>query len=100
MSAFAFAIDEATLEEPPIARPATDAGPLSDALSADIHLLGDLLGETIRRLAGPEAFALVEEIRTATQTLRQDQSVDEARALRDRLDGLDLAALRTLTRAF
>ena len=38
-----------------------------EALSADIHLLGGLLGEAIRRLAGEEAFDLVEEVRALGQ---------------------------------
>ena len=71
-----------------------------EALSADIHLLGDLLGETIRRLAGEEAYALVEEVRAAAKELRADPSVEEARRLRDRLGRLDLPALRALIRAF
>ena len=66
----------------------------------DIRFLGDLLGRTIRRLAGDEAYALVEEIRAATKALRLRHSVAEARALRDRLEALDLESLRTLTRAF
>jgi len=74
--------------------------PAQRALSADIHFLGDLLGNTIRRLAGDDAYALVEEVRAATKTLRTEHSVDKARALRDRLGALDLDALRTLTRAF
>ena len=74
--------------------------PVQRGLSADIHFLGDLLGRTIQRLAGAEAYALVEEIRAATKTLRTQHSVAEARALRDRLEALDLDALRTLTRAF
>ena len=69
-------------------------------LSADIHFLGDLLGGTIRRLAGEEAFALVEEVRAAAKTLRARHSVAEARKLRDRLGTLDLPALRTLIRSF
>lgn len=70
------------------------------ALSADIHLLGDMLGAAIRRLAGEDAFQLVEEIRGATKQLRNQPSVAEARRLRDRLDELSLADLRTLIRAF
>ncbi len=69
-------------------------------LSADIHLLGDLLGDAIRRLAGEDAFALEEEVRAAAKALRAEPSVEEARRLRDRLDRLDLPALRTLIRAF
>ena len=60
---------------------------VQEALSADIHRLGDVLGATIRRLAGEEAFDLVEEIRSATKALRAEPSVDEARKLRDRLGG-------------
>ncbi|WP_435011101.1 phosphoenolpyruvate carboxylase [Tundrisphaera lichenicola] len=71
-----------------------------EALSADIRLLGGLLGEAIRRLAGEEAFNLVEEIRTSAKALRADSSVEEARKLRDRLGQLDLGELRTLIRAF
>jgi phosphoenolpyruvate carboxylase len=78
-----------------------DAGDSSQrALSADIHFLGDILGDTIARLAGPQALALVEEVRAATKALRTRHSVEEARQLRDRLDALDVAALRTLSRAF
>ncbi len=71
-----------------------------EALSADIHMLGDLLGETIRRLAGEEVFALEEEVRASAKQLRADPSPEEARRLRDRLAGLDLPALRGLIRAF
>ena len=69
-------------------------------LSADIRLLGNLLGDAIRRLAGEQAFALVEEVRSATKTLREQPSAELARGLRDRLAQLDLPALKTLIRAF
>jgi len=86
-------------------RPTVDALPPPDSdgqqrLSADIHLLGDLLGGAIRRLAGEDAYALEEEVRAAAKELRARPSLEEARRLRDRLDGLDLSALRTLIRAF
>ena len=87
----------------PAPRPMTDGGEaeaIQRALSADIHLLGNLLGETIGRLAGAPALALVEEVRAATKNIRQQPSVDEARRLRDRLGQLELTELRTLTRAF
>jgi phosphoenolpyruvate carboxylase len=70
------------------------------ALSAEIRLLGNILGDTIRRLAGEPAFALVEEIRAAAKALRERPSASAAAALRDRLAGLDVAALRMLIRAF
>src|SRR5437764_9461541 len=69
-------------------------------LSADIRLLGNLLGDAIRRLAGEQAFALVEEIRSATKNLREQPSPEVARKLRDRLARLELPELRTLIRAF
>jgi len=50
-------------------------------LSADIHLLGDLLGRIIREQHGEEAFALVETVRLAAKARRAG----------------DPAALRTLT---
>ena len=56
-----------------------------EALSADIHRLGDLLGEAIRRLAGEEAFDWSRRSATAAKGLRADPSVEEARRLRDRL---------------
>jgi phosphoenolpyruvate carboxylase len=73
---------------------------VQEALSNDIHQLGDVLGDTIRRLAGQEAFDQVEEIRAAAKSLRADPSVQEARRLRDRLGRLELPKLRTLIRAF
>ncbi len=80
--------------------PSSVAEEVQRGLSADIHLLGDLLGGVIRRLAGAEALALEEEVRAAAKALRAGHSVEEARRLRDRLDGLDLPALRMLIRAF
>ncbi len=70
------------------------------ALGADIRLLGNLLGQAIRRLAGDAAFDLEEDIRAAAKELRANPSPDAARKLRDRLGTLDLPALRGLIRAF
>ncbi len=89
-------LERPTADAPPPAP--TDDG--QQGLSADIHLLGDLLGKAVRRLAGEGAFALEEEIRAAAKELRARPSLEEARRLRDRLDKLDLSALRTLIRAF
>ena len=71
-----------------------------EALNADIRLLDDLLSAAIKRLASGEAFALQEEIRASAGVLRVQPSVEEARRLCQRLDQLDLPALRTLIRAF
>ncbi len=89
--------DEAVQPPVPIEHPKLAA---HNHLSTDIRLLGHLLGDTIRRLGGDQALALVEEIRAATKHLRAYHSVADARALRDRLGQLDLASLRTLIRAF
>ena len=72
----------------------TTQGNEQEALSADIHLLGDLLGRTIRRLAGGDVFDLVEDVRAEAKRLRSEPSVDAARALRDRLSGLGVPSLR------
>ncbi len=69
-------------------------------LSEDIRLLGGLLGDIIRRLAGDQAFELVEEVRAAAKALRAEPSVEAAKSLRERLDQLELPELRTLIRAF
>ncbi|MES1213005.1 MAG: phosphoenolpyruvate carboxylase, partial [Singulisphaera sp.] len=66
----------------------------------DTRMLDQVLDETILRLEGEDSFRLVDEIRAAGQELRTVPSVDAARALRDRLNQLDLRQLRTLTRAF
>jgi phosphoenolpyruvate carboxylase len=71
-----------------------------EALSADIRRLGDLLGQSLRRVAGEDAFQLVEEIRAAAKNLRAEPSVEQARQLRDRLATLDVPDLRTLIRSF
>jgi len=91
------------LTQDPIATGSTDEpldAAVQQALSADIHLLGDMLGAAIRRLAGEHAFALVESIRSAAKKLRAQPSLEEARRLRDGLATLDLPSLRTLVRAF
>ncbi|MDY3556346.1 phosphoenolpyruvate carboxylase [Gemmata sp. JC717] len=70
------------------------------ALGADIRLLGNLLGQAIRRLGGDAAFDLEEEVRAAAKELRTNPSPDAARRLRDRLGTLDVPKLRGLIRAF
>jgi phosphoenolpyruvate carboxylase len=81
-----------------LARPVAEVA--DPQLAADIQLLDELLSAAVRRLAGADSLALVEEIRAAARELRARPSVPEARALRDRLDRLDLPTLRVLTRAF
>ncbi|OAI46010.1 phosphoenolpyruvate carboxylase, partial [Planctomycetaceae bacterium SCGC AG-212-F19] len=69
-------------------------------LQEDIRFLNAMLDGTIRRLAGDDAFRLVQDVRAEAQELRAHPSVDAARRLRERLRALDLPALRTLIRAF
>jgi phosphoenolpyruvate carboxylase len=69
-------------------------------LSADIRLLGNILGSAIRRLAGEPAYEQVEAIRAATKALREQPSTEAAAKLRDQLADLDVPTLRTLIRAF
>jgi phosphoenolpyruvate carboxylase len=101
---------------PPAASPATPEAPPNAAsdlprdetmehrarrtLSADIRLLGNILGNAIRRLAGEAAYEQVETVRAATKALRELPSTETAAKLRDELEDLDVAALRTLIRAF
>ncbi len=69
-------------------------------LSADIHFLGGILGDTIRRLAGQRAFDQVEAVRAATKALREQPSLEAAAELRRQLSELTVPELRTLIRAF
>jgi len=62
----------------------TDAPPSAgsnDQLSADIRLLGRLLGDVVRHQAGDDAFELVEQVRRVAVSARRDgtSSVDELR---------------------
>ena len=70
------------------------------SLSGEIRLLGAILGTTIRRLAGEEAFHLVEEIRAEAKSLRENGSLESAVRLRDRLASCNTATLRMLIRSF
>ncbi len=71
-----------------------------DAIGADIRLLGGMLGQVIRQVAGQQAFDLEEQVRAACKALRSSHSVTEARGLRAQLDRLPLPELRGLIRAF
>ncbi len=66
--------------------------PDEPALQNDIRLLDGLLDAAIKRLEGEESFRLVEEVRAATQQLRNEPSLEAARRLRDRLMAAPLPA--------
>jgi phosphoenolpyruvate carboxylase len=72
---------------------------LSIALSADIRLLGNLLGTVIREQHGNEAFELVEQVRRTAKD-RRSNIPDAASKLTAIISGLDLDARRVLIKAF
>ncbi|MFW6183978.1 MAG: phosphoenolpyruvate carboxylase [Chloroflexota bacterium] len=71
-----------------------------DLLSADIHLLGDTLGQVIRQQAGIALFDLEERIRAMSKTRRidPDPAVDEY--LAQLVEELSLQEAETVARAF
>ncbi|MEP7285067.1 MAG: phosphoenolpyruvate carboxylase [Chloroflexota bacterium] len=73
------------------------------ALSADIKLLGNLLGEVIREQHGDEAFNLVEQVRAEAKLRRENarnNEQDSIGLLSDEINRLDLNASRILIKAF
>src|SRR5215470_9915667 len=54
-----------------------------DLLRADVHLLGELVGDVLREQGGPELFAAVEYVRTAAIALRS-RSAGAADATQER----------------
>ncbi|MDX2138967.1 MAG: phosphoenolpyruvate carboxylase [Chloroflexota bacterium] len=68
-------------------------------LSADIRMLGKLLGIVIREQHGEQAFALVETVRTAAKS-RRNRDSDAAEALVNTIDSLDLPSLKVLIKSF
>jgi phosphoenolpyruvate carboxylase len=73
---------------------------IDDALlRRDVRLLGDMLGSVIRELEGPEALAVVEEIRGLARDRRAgDQAAGSA--LDERIAGLDDQQAQIVARAF
>jgi phosphoenolpyruvate carboxylase len=71
-----------------------------DALSRDIHLLGDTLGRVIRRQAGIEIYELEERIRSLTKTRRIDVDPAIDRRLATIVDGLSINEAELVARAF
>ena len=71
------------------------------AMRADIHLLGDLLGDTLVRQHGAELLELVERVRSLSKQARDPGADDRAAADLDALlAGLDIADITNLVRAF
>lgn len=70
------------------------------ALRADIRLLGEILGETLREQFGEDFFQLEEEIRQSTRSLRQAPDADQQQALYERLKSVSLWEATRLVRSF
>ncbi|HAQ73703.1 MAG TPA: phosphoenolpyruvate carboxylase, partial [Pseudomonas sp.] len=68
-------------------------------LRENVHLLGELLGRTIREQHGDVFFEKIERIRKGAKAARRGSS-DGARLLGDTLDGLTDDELLPMTRAF
>ncbi len=69
-------------------------------LSEDIHLLGDILGQVIRRQTGVELFELVEGIRALAKARRMDASPEIDTRLEQIVNGLSVDKAELLSRAF
>ena len=69
-------------------------------LSEDIHLLGDILGQVIRRQAGVEVFELEEGIRALAKARRQDASPEIDARLEQIVNGLSVEKAELVSRAF
>ena len=70
------------------------------ALREDIRRLGNQLGDSLVRQEGRELLDLVEDVRAITRRLRGSVDAGDAEDLSGLLDGLDVARLGTLARAF
>ena len=81
---------------PPLAE---SSGESIGALSADIRLLGGLLGTVIRAQHGESQCQLVEQIRSLARARRKGDAT-AGEALRTQIAGLDLESLRVLIKAF
>jgi phosphoenolpyruvate carboxylase len=73
--------------------------PEDDLLRRDVRFLGGLLDDVIRDLEGPEALAMVEEVRSLARR-RRAGGHDAERLLAARIDALDEKQARIIARAF
>ena len=78
----------------------TDTELVEAGLRAEIRLLGQLLGETLRAHEGPALYELEESIRLQTKALRQEFDAGREAALVEQLDGIALNDAARLVRAF
>src|SRR5205807_1430136 len=78
----------------------TEAALPEAGLRAEIRLLGQLLGETLREHEGQRLYELEEAIRLRTKALRQRYDPNDEAILVTELGGLDLGDAARLVRAF
>jgi phosphoenolpyruvate carboxylase len=69
-------------------------------LRQDIHRLGDLLGETLRRLGGESLFETEERVRALCKSLRSSRAPETERRLKKLLASLGLDEAIGVIRAF
>ncbi len=76
--------------------------PSHKALSADIHLLGDILGKVIRRQAGVDVYDLEERFRALSKVRRgdRDSSAEVSARLTGLVESLDPTNLEAVAQAF
>lgn len=76
--------------------------PTPNALSADIHLLGDLLGKVIRRQAGVDVYDLEERFRALSKVRRgdKDSAAEVAAKITQLVDSLTPQDMQAVARAF
>ncbi len=73
---------------------------LDDALREDIRLLGRILGDTIRSIAGKATYELIESIRQLAVRFHRDQDKTAQEELETILAGLSDDEVNSITRAF
>ena len=78
----------------------TEATLVEAGLRAEIRLLGQLLGETLREHEGLPLYELEESIRLRTRALRQQYDADDEVGLVAELDRIPLGDAARLVRAF
>ncbi len=75
-----------------------------EVLRADVRRVGDLLGETLRRLEGQELYDHIEQVRLQGKVVEEAEDDDERHAaieqIRRLLQGLDAESVGKLVRAF
>lgn len=72
---------------------------IKQKISKEIRLLGDLLGEVISELSGPQTLEKEEEIRALSKAIRSGREIERAR-LKKVIRDLDLEAAENMALAF